>query len=262
MTGVPGLERGIAILRLFHRDRPQLAAPLVAAELGIPRSTVHRLLAALVELGLLRRDAGGLFALGPGVLGLGFEYLASLDIVELSNPVLARLRDATDCSTHLTILDGASVIYLSRHPSRSAVSSNIHIGSSLPAHATIMGRLMLGDLDRDALRALYPGKTLPPAGAETPTTLAALDALIAADRARGYAVSAGFYESGVVAVAAPVRDGSGRIVAAINATALASAVDTETLNGKLKDGVVAAAREISGLLGSPQPAAERERLRA
>jgi DNA-binding IclR family transcriptional regulator len=262
MTGVPGLERGIAILRLFRRDRPQLAAPQIAAELGIPRSTVHRLLTALVELGLLRRDAGGVFALGPGVLGLGFEYLASLDIVELSNPVLARLRDATECSTHLSILEGTSVIYLSRHPSRSAVSSNIHVGSSLPAHAAIMGRVLLGGLDRDALRALYPGQTLPPVGAETPTTFAALEALVAADRARGYAVSTGFFESGVVAVAAPVFDGGGRIVAAINATALASVVDGETLNGRLKDEIVAAAHEISALLGAPQPAAERERLRA
>jgi DNA-binding IclR family transcriptional regulator len=262
MTSVPGLDRGIAILRLFHRDRPLLGAPQVAVELGIPRSTVHRLLTALVELGLLRRDAGGLFALGAGVLGIGFEYLASLDIVELSNPVLARLRDATDWSTHLTILDGTSVIYLSRHPSRSAVSSNIHVGSSLPAHATIMGRLMLGGLDRDQLRTLYPGRTLPPAGAETPTTLAALEGLIAADRARGYAVSSGFFESGVLAVAAPVYDGQGRIVAAINATALASAADAETLNGTLKDEIVAAAREISALLGAPQPATERERLRA
>jgi DNA-binding IclR family transcriptional regulator len=258
MGGVPGLERGIEILRLFHRDRSQLAAPIVATELGIPRSTVHRLLTCLVELNLLRREPGGLFALGPGVLNLGFEYLASQDIVVLSNPILARLRDDTDCSTHLTVLDGTRVIYLSRHPSRSAVSSNIGVGSSLPAHATIMGRLMLGALKPQEIKARYARQKLEAIGPKTPTTLDELQALVAADSARGYAVSTGYYEHGVVAVAAPVYNGANEIVAAINATAVSSAVDNKTLNGPLKDKVLAAAAEISALLGAPKRSVERK----
>src|SRR6185437_5737914 len=111
---VPGLERGIAILRLFGRERPHLAAPQIAGELAIPRSTAHRLLAALVGLGLLRRTDDGRFALAAGVLTLGYACLASLDIIGLSDEVLAGLRDSTGWSTHLAVRREHSVIYLLR----------------------------------------------------------------------------------------------------------------------------------------------------
>lgn len=172
-TDVPGLERGIAILRLFRRDRSALTAPEVAAELGIPRSTVHRLLHSLETLGLLAAAPQGGFALGPGVRRLGFEYLASLDIIEVANPVLARLRDATGCSTHLAVLDRTHIVFVSRHSARSAVYSSFGVGFTAPAHRTVIGRLMLGDLDRGALAALYAGVKLGAAGPNVPATLRA-----------------------------------------------------------------------------------------
>ncbi len=104
---VPGLERGLNILRLFSRARRAISAPEMARELGIPRSTVFRLAQTLEAMGFLRRlDNGRDYALGPAVLSLGFEYLGSLDLVELANPVLARLRDQTGCSAHLAIRSG------------------------------------------------------------------------------------------------------------------------------------------------------------
>jgi DNA-binding IclR family transcriptional regulator len=252
MIGVPALERGISILRMFTRDRTRIAAPDVARELGIPRSTVHRLLTSLVDLGLLRCEAGALFALGPGVLSLGFEYLASLDIGALSNPILMQLRDQINCSTHLAIRVGTRVVYLSRYASSSPVSSSIGVGSSLPAHATIMGRILLSALRPEALRSLYGDGRLEPAGKKGPKTLKALEELIAADRKRGYAISTGYFDPGVTTIAAPVFDSTSTVVAAINATSAAGAFDKKALNGKLKDKVLAAAREISTSLNAPQ----------
>src|SRR5262245_27660505 len=257
-TDVPGLERGIAILRLFRRDRTRLAAPEVAVELGIPRSTVHRLLVGLETLGLLRQAPRGVFALGAGVLSLGFEYLASLDVVEVANPVLARLRDAIGCSTHLAVLDRTSVVFVSRHPVRAAVSSGFGVGFSVPAHAALIGRLLLGDLGLADLAALYEGVKLADVGPNAPATLEALAMRIEAERRRGYGIRDGhsassLFPRGMIAISAPVRDARGRTPAAINATTVSGAFSAAEIRGPLKDRVLGAAAEISALLGA-QPA--------
>jgi DNA-binding IclR family transcriptional regulator len=226
-TDVPGLERGIAILRLFRRDRTRLAPPDIAAELGIPRSTVHRLLRSLETLGLLKENADGSFTLGPGVLALGFEYLASLDLAEVAGPVLARLRDDIGCSTHLVVLDRANIVFIARYPARASVSSSFGVGFTAPARRTLIGRLLLGDAD--------------------PTL------------ARGYGISdstaaGGLFPKGMVAISAAVRGPQGGVVAGINATTVADIFSAGELRGRLKDRVLASAAEISALLGAPAPA--------
>lgn len=252
---VPALERGIAILRLFRRDRSHLTAPQVAAELSLPRSTVHRLLVELEGLGLVRREGEGRFALDSGVLLLGFEYLASQDIVALASPVLEQLRDETNWSTHLAIRQGVSIVYLSRFASRAAVTRNVAVGSSLPAHATLMGRLLLSDLEPTELLALYDGAVLERVTPDTPVDLGELQRLIQQDRERGYAASTGFYEPGVRTIAAPIRDASLKIVAAINGTAVN---DEGIAMAQAMAPIRAAADRISRLLGAPETAATRE----
>jgi len=263
-TDVPGLERGIAILRLYRRDRASLVAPEIAAELGIPRSTVHRLLHSLETLGLLRSASWGEYALGPGVLTLGFEYLASLDIVEVANPVLSRLRDEMGCSTHLALLYGTNIVFVSRHPVRSAVSSSFGVGFTAPAHVTVIGRLMLGDLDRKALIALYRGVKLVAAGPNAPATLDELAMRIKAERGRGYGIAdsasaSSQFPRGMVAISAPVRGAEGRVVAGINATTVSGAFSAAEIRGTLKDQVLAAAGEISARLGAVRASAARPR---
>ena len=249
---VPGLVRGLNILRLFKRTRPTIAPPEIARELGIPRSTVHRLVQTLEEMGYLRRtERGGGYALGPAVLTIGFEYLGSLDIVQLSHPVLERLRNETNCSTHLAIRNGTDVVYLSRHATRAMLTSNVSVGTALPAHATVIGRMALADLTPAELRALYGDGPLAEYSEQTPRTLAALEAMLVEDRRRGYAISTSYYERGVTSVAAPVRDRGGRVVAAINATAVDPALDQRFIQGELKDAVCAASAEISAMLGAP-----------
>lgn len=249
---VPALERGIAILRLFRRDRPRLTAPQIAAELALPRSTVHRLLVELEGLGLVRRDPEARFSLDVGVMLLGFEYLASQDFVTLAAPVLEALRDEINWSVHLAVLRGRSIVYLSRFASRESLTRNIVVGSTLPAHATLMGRLLLADLEPAALHALYDGVELERVNDNTPTSLAELQRLLDADRQLGHAASTGFFEAGVRTIAAPVRDASLRTVAAINATAV-SADGAASLAAT--PSVCAAAERISRLLGAPAAAA-------
>lgn len=251
-SSVPALTRGLDILRLFKRTRPVIAAPEMARELGIPRSTVHRLAQVLETMGFLQRTNGGRdYTLGPAVLTIGFEYLGSLDVVGLAEPVLMRLRDDTGYSAHLVTRNGTEIVYLSRYPGRSTISSSISVGATLPAHATVIGRVLLTDLSPQELRALYPGPQLPRHTDQTPATPAKLEALLVEDRRRGYVAGTSFFEPGLTTVAAPVRDRSGRIIAAISITALGIPIPPEVIHGTLKDRVGAAAAAISAMLDAP-----------
>ncbi len=254
---VPGLARGLGIMRLFRRSRPTITPPEMARELGIPRSTVHRIVMTLEELGFLRRvDGSGAYALGPAVLTIGFEYLGSLDIVQLSNPVLARLHEDTEGSTHLAILNGTDIVYLSRHASRAAITSNVSVGTSLPAHATTLGRVLLADLSPADIRKLYGRKALERFTAQTPTTLPALEALLAEDRRRGYVIGRSYFEPGVTSIAAPIRDHGDRTVAAISVTLIDAGSDARLIYDEIRKRICAAAAAISNMLGAANHAKE------
>jgi DNA-binding IclR family transcriptional regulator len=217
------------------------------------------LLQTLEEMGFLRRaESGGAYVLGPAVLSIGFDYLGSLDIVQLSNPVLSELRDKTHCSAHLSVLNGTEIIYLSRHASPTVLTSSVGVGTCLPAHGTVMGRVLLADLSPAALRALYKDKPLERFTLKTPTSLVALERLLAEDRRLGYVMGASFYERGVTSVAAPVRDYSGKAVAAINVAIVDSLVDEKALYGTITSETCAAAAAISAMLGAPMPAPSPE----
>jgi len=245
---VPGLERGLNLLALFNRAEPELSLSEIARRLEVPRSTAFRLTYTLDQMGFLKRSSGG-FKLGARILSLGFDYLASQDLIEVAQPELTALRDATGASSHLGVLDGREVIYVAQISSLRQLSSRVSVGSRFPAHAQSMGRLLLGALPAAELEALYAGVVLEKFTEDTPGDIAELKARIAEDRARGYVVSRGNFERGIVAVAAPVMDGQGVVVAAVNISGPATALDTGALEGVFKDRVMAAAQAISRHLG-------------
>jgi DNA-binding IclR family transcriptional regulator len=241
---VPGLERGLRLLQLFDRTRQLLTAAEMARALAIPRSTAFRIAQTLEFLGFLQRE-GERYRIGAAVLRLGFEYIASLEVTDLARPVIERLRDETGLSSQLVIRDGREVIVVLKASPTATFATNVTVGTRLPAHATILGRVLLADADDAALRALFPEATLPRVSAGSPRTLAELKGLLREDRARGYAISESFFEQGVSAVAAPVRDASGAIVAAVSVTAQRPSLEPGELRERLVRQVTGAAAELS-----------------
>ncbi len=245
---VPALERGLRLLSEFDRHTPTLTAPDLARRLDLPRSTVFRMLSTLEHMGFIERtDGGRSYRLGLGVLRMGFEYLASLPINELGQPLLERLRDATGLPCVLVMRDGRSIVYVARVSPASPFVSAVNVGTRLPAHATVLGRVLLGDLSLEQVEALYPEEPLPTFSDSTPTTAQALHELVQADKARGYAISEGFYEANVSTIAAPVRDHTGTIVAALGMTSHASHIEPEQLKRWVAQ-ARSTADELSGLL--------------
>ncbi|WP_027794794.1 IclR family transcriptional regulator [Paraburkholderia acidipaludis] len=245
---VPGLERGLRILTEFSAREPVLGAPELSRRIGIPRTTTFRLLQTLEALGFLERVNGDRqFRLGVAVLRLGFEYLSSLELTDFGQPVLERLRDSTGLSAHLLIRDGRDIVFVAKAQTHDPMFSSVkvHVGTRLPAHATVHGQVLMGDFTLAELRALYPEKQLERYTDRTPATVTDLYARIRESAEQGYALSEGSFETGISVVSAPVRDQSGKIAAAITVTVPRSDIGGETQRAPLIAAVCGAAVDLS-----------------
>jgi DNA-binding IclR family transcriptional regulator len=246
---VPALIRGLNILQELSGER-RLTLSEVAAALKVTRSSAYRLLFTLCHLGFVDFDSETKsYALGSQVLRLGYGYLASRDLVEVAMPHLLRLRDRTGWSAHLGELHGRDVVYLARVATRRSIASTVHVGARLPARATTMGRILLSGLSNEEVRELYRDEPFSAVDGNAPATLPALVEQLNGDRARGVVVQHSGFEPGVDSIAAPIRDMTGAIVAAINISVVALLTNDGELNGPLKAEVLAAAEAISRDLG-------------
>src|SRR5690606_7390433 len=174
-------------------------------------------LTTLETMGFVTRS-GNEYRLGMSVLRLGFEYLASLELTELGQPLLAHLCDRLNYPSNLVVRDGRSIVYVAKVSPPSVFSTAVTVGTRLPAHATVLGRILLADLSLAELRELYPAEHLEQHSPCTPQTVLELYDLVQADRLRGYVSGEGCFESTISTVAAPVRVASGRVVAALGVT--------------------------------------------
>lgn len=243
---VPALERGLRMLGEFNRDTRTISAPEFARRLNLPRSTVFRLLTTLESMGFVER-AGNDYRLGVAVLRLGFEYIASLELTEVGQPVMQRLCDDIRYPVNLVVRDGRAIVYVAKVSPPSPFASAVRVGTRLPAHATVLGRILLEDLSLPELRTLYPEERLEEFSPNTPKDVLELFNMVQVDRERGYVLGEGFFESSISTIAAPVRGEDGHIVAALGVTIPSGHIDPERIEGMVQR-VRAAADEISGLL--------------
>lgn len=245
---VPGLERGLRVLCEVGQAQGAMNAPELARRLGVPRTTVFRLLATLERMGFIHRaDNGRDYSLGMAVLRLGFEYLASLELTQLGAPLLERVRNEFNLSCHLVVRDGADIVYVAKAAANTPLASSVNVGTRLPAHATVLGRVLMADMSLDELRELYPQGTLPIVNAFTPRSVEQLHALLVEDRRRPYLLHEGFFESGISTLAAPVREQGGAIAAALGVAMPAVPLEAGRLE-RLADSVCDSAAELSSLL--------------
>ncbi|WP_175942904.1 IclR family transcriptional regulator [Caballeronia sp. BCC1704] len=261
---VPGLERGLRILSEFSPREPVLGAPELSRRLGIPRTTVFRLLQTLESLGFLERaDSERNYRLGVAVLRLGFEYLSSLELTDHGLPLIEALRDDTGLSTHIVIRDGRDVVFVAKAQSHASGFSavKVNVGTRLPAHATTHGHVLMGDLSLDDLRELYAGLTLERFTSQTPGTVEELFDRVKVDAERGYATSESSFEHGISVVSAPVRGDTGRIAAVVTTTVPRAHIDTTLIESGLIDKVRDTAHQLSLRLNY-RPAAEHRFMKA
>ncbi|GAA4245360.1 IclR family transcriptional regulator domain-containing protein [Dactylosporangium darangshiense] len=225
---IEALARGLDVLRCFRAGRPVMTLSEIAAETGLARPTVRRILLTLEELGYVRTEDRG-FALTPRVLELGMAYVNALSLWDVARPHMRRLVEQTGESTSMAQLDGGDIVYVARVAVPKLVTLAVTIGTRFPAPATSMGKVLLAALSpADLTRVLAePGRS-----GITPRWRPSrdeLDAALREVRAKGWALADQDLAHGIRSVATGVRDGDGRVVAAINVTVHAAETSVEHL---------------------------------
>jgi len=250
---VQSLSRGLSVIRALNRPEPMTLSDVARAS-KLSRASARRFVLTLEELGYVQQS-GGRFALTPRVLELGFAYLSALGLPELAQPHMERLVEEVRESSSVSVLDGESVVYVARVPTRRIMNVVISVGTRFPAYATSMGRVLLAGLDPEVRAGLLDQIELLPLAHETITTRTLLDAELERVRLNGYAIVDQEFESGLRSVAAPIRDRSGRVIAAINLAVQAGRVSVEqmrlSLLGPLKETAAAIERDL-GADSSPR----------
>jgi IclR family transcriptional regulator, pca regulon regulatory protein len=212
-----GLAKGLAVIRVFTREKPSLTLSDIARAAAMPAATARRCLLTLEELGYVMRS-GRDFLLRPKVLELGAAYLESMNIEQLTRTHLEELARETADSAALCVLDDAEIIYVARASVRTLVRLEAHVGSRFPAHATSTGRVLLAGLSSERLQRYFETAKFAALTDRTITDPARLRGLIEECRKSGYAAVEDELAYGVIALAVPVFDQQGRIVAALNSS--------------------------------------------
>jgi IclR family pca regulon transcriptional regulator len=240
---VQSLERGLAVIRAFGTDRARMTLSEVAREAQLSRASARRFLHTLVELGYVVTD-GRVFALRPQVLELGYAYLSSLSLPEVAQPHLEQLAEDVGESSSVAVLDGTDIVYVARVATHRIMSAAIQIGTRFPAVATSMGRAVLAHVPDGEREALLAAVTLAPLTPRTITDKGVLRAELATVREQGWALVDQELEEGLRSVAAPLRDGTGRVVAAVNVSAPVRRGSVEQMATEILPALLHAAREI------------------
>jgi IclR family pca regulon transcriptional regulator len=248
---VQSLSRGLSVIRALNSPEPMTLSDVARAS-DLTRASARRFVLTLEELGYVQQS-GGRFALTPRVLELGFAYLSALGLPEVAQPHMERLVEQVRESSSVSVLDGESVVYVARVPTRRIMNVVINVGTRFPAYATSMGRVLLAGLDRAECADLLDRIELVPLSHDTLTTRPQLEAELERVRLCGYAIVDQELESGLRSVAAPIRDRGDRVIAAINLAVHAARVSVAEIRSSLLGPLLQTASAIERDLGAGGP---------
>jgi IclR family pca regulon transcriptional regulator len=240
---VQSLERGLSVIRAFDHEHSELTLSEVAAVTGVTRAVARRFLLTLESLGYVRSD-GRFFSLTAKVLELGYAYLSSLSLPEVAEPHLEDLVSEVNESSSVSVLDGHDVVYVARVPVSRIMTVSISVGTRFPAYATSMGRVLLAGMSEEELTAYLAAVRMEPLTARTVSSVAALRGEVARARTQGWALVNQELEEGLRALAVPIRDRSGTVVAALNVSAHASRTSLEAMRRDLLPPLLKAAARV------------------
>jgi IclR family pca regulon transcriptional regulator len=228
---IEAIARGLDVIRAFGPGQPVMSLAAVATASALPRPTARRILLTLEGLGYVRQAAGG-YELTPRVLDLGMSYVLSRGLWEVARPHMEALVARTRESSSIAQLDGSDIVYVARVAVPKIVTLAVTIGTRFPALQTSLGKVLLAALPAaEAERVLAePSRSgiVPRWQPDAAERAAALREV----RARGWALTDEQLAHGIRSVAVPLRDGEGRVIAALNVNSHAAETPLEVLTGE------------------------------
>lgn len=213
---VSSLERALALLDIFSASEAALSGSELAERLDTRAGTIYPTLRTLQRYGYLERDEQKRYRLGLKFLEKGRIILNQLDVRNIAEPHLTRLAKDCKANAHLAVLYEGHVMYLHREEGYPSITIRDIVGSSVPAHCTALGKVLLAHLDDSVLDSFLCTQELQPLTPNTITDRELLRDKLRKIKQRGYAIDNEEFHEGVVCVAAPVRDYRGRVSSAIS----------------------------------------------
>jgi DNA-binding IclR family transcriptional regulator len=230
------------LLKEFSSREREFGVSELARRLGLGKSTVHRLLVTLAEQHLVEQDElTGKYRLGLAIYDLGAAVATGLDLHEAVMPAMEKLRAATGETVQVAVLDGREVVYVERLDSPNTLRLFLAVGRRNWAHSTGSGKCLLAFLSPTELDAVMDGWVLEPRTERTITDPAKLRKDLALTRDRGYSVNRDESEIGVLSIAAPIRDNTDRVRAAMSVAGPTQRMDP------LFDQITIAVREMAAV---------------
>ena len=250
---VEAIARGLDVIRAFAPRQPVMPLAAVAAAADLPRPTARRILLTLEELGYVRSVRGG-FELTPRVLDLGMSYVLSRGLWEIARPHMEQLVARTRESSSVAQLDGPDIVYVARVAVPKIVALAVTIGTRFPAMQTSLGKVLLAALPPGAAERVLAEPTRSGITARWQPGADERAAALREVRARGWALTDEELAPGIRSVAAPLRDGEGQVIAALNVTVHAAETSIEVLTGDYLPMLLQTAGAISADLAACQAA--------
>ena len=246
---VKSVARAARLLIALANAGREVSLTELSEDLGLPPSTVHRLTSTLIAYHLVEQNAvTGKYKLGLTALHLAYSVLQQLDFRQEAKPVMEWLADFTGETVNLSVLDGDEVVYIEKAEGSSSLRMLSRIGHRAPVHCTGVGKILLSEMALDEVRAILRRTGFPRL---TPNTIVTFDEYLRElefVRANGYALDNAECEEGASCVAAPIRDHTGKIVAALSISGPTVRFGDERLP-MLVSHVLQAAYDISAKLG-------------
>lgn len=249
------LDRGLAILASFTPESQTLGVSQIAELLQMSRSTTHRYITTLTELGYLERsETSHKYRLSLRVTNLGMSTMSSISISEQAHPHLRRLCRETGQVASLALLEGSEVVHLDQLRGPRQPDPHSYAGSRLPAYCTALGKVLLAHLPEPEQRALIARTDLSKLAPNTITSKRVLRDQLERIREGALATEDQEFAPGVFAIAAPVRLSGGEVQVAIGLGVSAADLTIEELSDSFAAHLVSAANRVSARLGYRHPA--------
>lgn len=247
--GVQAVDRALQVLETLAREGSPMMLSSISAELRLNISTVHRLLNALMDHGLVEQDYQGRYRLGIKAFEIGNRALYSLDIRSIARPSLNKLVDDFNETANLAILDKYEVVYLDQVESSNIIKMLARPGTRAPAYCTGAGKALLAYLDEGQLNNYLKDVPLLPYTASTIIDPLQLRKELEQIRNQGFALDQGEREEGVRCVSAPIFNHENCVIAVISVSGPANRLPSDLMKGRMATAVCVAAEEIARHLG-------------
>lgn len=248
---VRAVERALQIMGCFDDEHPERGISDIAQAVGLHKATAHRIVTTLVNYGYLERVADEQkYRLGLELPNLGYKVIRRMDLRREAHPFMKQLVENWDETCDLSIFDQGKVFYIEVLRGNRALTISAAVGQQLPAHSTASGKLFLAYLSSNQLDTILSK----PLDAYTGNTITSPDELrkqLGEIRQQGYAVDYEEYEPGVCAVAAPIFNRAGNVIAAIGGPSPMSRMSRERIT-RIAEAFKEAAKAISQRMGYSQ----------